>query len=177
MSDAANVWPAVLAISGAHNSGKTTLIERLLPLLHKEGLAVAVIKHDGHDFVPDVPGTDSYRLREAGAAGVAVYSGKRYLLYEERQVDEKELLDALTASGRYDLVLLEGFKYSAWPKLEVVRGVQGPVSAAPLCIAGDYPGAELSLDDPEGIIAWIIKKLPDLRAAAERMYYETHKDD
>ena len=64
--------PAVLAVSGVHNSGKTTLLEKLLPVLRSRGLKVGVIKHDGHDFTPDVPGTDSYRLREAGAEGVAV---------------------------------------------------------------------------------------------------------
>ena len=63
--------PAVLAVSGLHNSGKTTLLEKLLPALRSRGLKVGIIKHDGHDFTPDVPGTDSYRLREAGAEGVA----------------------------------------------------------------------------------------------------------
>ena len=73
--------PAVLAVSGVHNSGKTTLLEKLLPVLRSRGLKVGVIKHDGHDFTPDVPGTDSYRLREAGAEGVAVYSGTRHYLF------------------------------------------------------------------------------------------------
>ena len=75
--------PFVAAISGIKNSGKTTFLEHLVPVLRARGLRVAVIKHDGHDFTPDVPGTDSYRLREAGAEGVAVYSGTRYLLAEE----------------------------------------------------------------------------------------------
>ena len=64
--------PAVLAVSGVHNSGKTTLLEKLIPLLRARGLKVGVIKHDGHDFTPDVPGTDSYRLREAGAEEACV---------------------------------------------------------------------------------------------------------
>ena len=81
--------PAVLAVSGVHNSGKTTLLEKLLPVLRSRGLKVGVIKHDGHDFTPDVPGTDSYRLREAGAEGVAVYSGTRYLLTEELRLTEQ----------------------------------------------------------------------------------------
>ena len=84
--------PAVLAVSGVHNSGKTTLLEKLLPMLRSRGLKVGVIKHDGHDFTPDVPGTDSYRLREAGAEGVAVYSGTRYLLTEEFRLTEQDLL-------------------------------------------------------------------------------------
>ena len=61
--------PAVLAVSGLHNSGKTTLLEKLLPALRSRGLKVGIIKHDGHDFTPDVPGADSYRLREAGPRG------------------------------------------------------------------------------------------------------------
>ena len=72
--------PAVLAVSGVHGSGKTTLLEKLLPILRGRGLKVGVIKHDGGDFAPDAPGTDGRRLREAGAQGVAVYSGQRYLL-------------------------------------------------------------------------------------------------
>ena len=112
--------PAVLAVSGLHNSGKTTLLEKLLPALRSRGLKVGVIKHDGHDFTPDVPGTDSYRLREAGAEGVAVYSGQRYLLTEAFRLTEQDLLALFERHG-YDLVLLEGFKDSGWPKIEVVR--------------------------------------------------------
>ena len=107
--------PAVLAVSGAHNSGKTTLLEKLIPLLRARGLKVGVIKHDGHDFTPDVPGTDSFRLREAGAEGVAVFSGSRYLLTEEFRLNEQDLLALFERHG-YDLVLMEGFKESGWPK-------------------------------------------------------------
>ena len=103
--------PAVLAVSGLHNSGKTTLLEKLLPALRSRGLKVGIIKHDGHDFTPDVPGTDSYRLREAGAEGVAVYSGQRYLLTEMFRLTEQDLLALFERHG-YDLVLLEGFKDS-----------------------------------------------------------------
>ena len=80
--------PAVLAVSGVHNSGKTTLLEKLLPVLRSRGLKVGVIKHDGHDFTPDVPGTDSYRLREAGAEGEMCIRDRRWrvlLLHQPRQ--------------------------------------------------------------------------------------------
>ena len=53
--------PQIFAISGVKNSGKTTLITQILPILSGQGLAVATIKHDGHDFDADVPGTDTYR--------------------------------------------------------------------------------------------------------------------
>ena len=130
--------PAVLAVSGLHNSGKTTLLEKLLPALRSRGLKVGIIKHDGHDFTPDVPGTDSYRLREAGAEGVAVYSGQRYLL--------------------------EGFKDSGWPKIEVVRKEisDTPVSFQPLAVVGDIPGADFGLEDAQALADWLVAQMPSL---------------
>ena len=142
--------PAVLAVSGVHNSGKTTLLEKL-------------IKHDGHDFTPDVPGTDSYRLREAGAEGVAVYSGTRYLLTEEFRLTEQDLLALFERHG-YDLVLLEGFKSSGWPKIEVVRSAisDAPVSFQPLAVVGDIPGADFDLNDIPALADWIEAQMPAL---------------
>lgn len=163
MSDTAS--PAVLAVSGAHNSGKTTLLRRLLPLLRARGLRVAVIKHDGHDFTPDVPNTDSYLLREAGAEGVAVFSSKRYLLTEAVPLDENDLIFLLARHG-YDLILLEGFKNSEWPKLEVVRAAisSAPCSRAPLAVAGDIPGADLALDDIPAVADWVMDYIRRTRA-------------
>ena len=153
--------PAVLAVSGVHNSGKTTLLEKLLPVLRSRGLKVGVIKHDGHDFTPDVPGTDSYRLREAGAEGVAVYSGTRYLLTEEFRLTEQDLLALFERHG-YDLVLLEGFKSSGWPKIEVVRSAisDAPVSFQPLAVVGDIPGADFDLNDIPALADWIEAQMP-----------------
>ena len=155
--------PAVLAVSGVHNSGKTTLLEKLLPILRSRGLKVGVIKHDGHDFTPDVPGTDSFRLREAGAQGVAVYSGRHYLLTEEFRLTEQDLLALFERHG-YDLVLLEGFKNSGWPKIEVVRRAvsAAPVSIQPLAVVGDIPGADFGLEDTRALADWITAQMPSL---------------
>ena len=155
--------PAVLAVGGVHNSGKTTLLEKLLPALRGRGLKVGVIKHDGHDFTPDVPGTDSFRLREAGAQGVSVYSGQRYLLTEEFRLTEQDLLALFERHG-YDLVLLEGFKNSGWPKIEVVRSAisNEPASFEPLAVVGDVPGADFALDEPEALADWIAAQMPAL---------------
>ena len=75
--------PFVAVICGVKNSGKTTLITRLVRLLSEKGIRTAVIKHDGHDFECDIPGTDSYRIREAGAYGTAVFSKYRSFVYKE----------------------------------------------------------------------------------------------
>lgn len=155
--------PAVLAVSGVHNSGKTTLLEKLLPVLRSRGLKVGIIKHDGHDFTPDVPGTDSFRLREAGAEGVAVYSGTRYLLTEEFRLTEQDLLALFERHG-YDLVLLEGFKSSGWPKIEVVRRELSPEpqSFEPLAVVGDLPGADFTPGNPEALADWIAAQMSAL---------------
>lgn len=64
----------ILAVSGVKNSGKTTLITKILPLLKAKGLNVAVIKHDGHDFEADVPETDSWKFAKAGADSTLIFS-------------------------------------------------------------------------------------------------------
>ena len=124
---------------------------------------MGVIKHDGHDFTPDVPGTDSFRLREAGAEGVAVFSGSRYLLTEELRLNEQDLLALFERHG-YDLVLLEGFGDSGWAKIEVVRSSVSPVGTAfqPMAIVGDVPGADFALDDPAALADWIENQMPSL---------------
>lgn len=155
--------PAVLAVSGLHNSGKTTLLEKLLPALRSRGLKVGIIKHDGHDFTPDVPGTDSYRLREAGAEGVAVYSGQRYLLTEMFRLTEQDLLALFERHG-YDLVLLEGFKDSGWPKIEVVRKEisDTPVSFSRWRWWEIFRGQIFGLEDAQALADWLVAQMPGL---------------
>lgn len=108
------VKPVIFAISGYKNSGKTTLMTRLVAELVRRGLRVATIKHDGHDFQPDVPGTDSFRHREAGAYGTAVFSNHRFLVTKTwEKPDESALIAAFPEA---DVILLEGFKHSSYPK-------------------------------------------------------------
>ncbi len=115
--------PVKIAVSGVKNSGKTTLIEKLIPELKKRGIRTAVIKHDGHEFDADVPGTDSYRIRRAGALGTAVFSDSKYLVVKtDPETDQEKKAEKLAEQfPEADLILLEGFKYSSYPKIEVVR--------------------------------------------------------
>lgn len=73
------------AVCGIKNSGKTTLLEGLIRILTARGLKVAVIKHDGHDFECDIPGTDSRRYVEAGAFGASVYSKSQFFIRKMRE--------------------------------------------------------------------------------------------
>ncbi len=121
--------PVLLAVSGVKNSGKTTLIERLIPILAKKGIRTAVIKHDGHGFTPDTPETDSFKYFAAGACGAAVFDSDKFSLTRRTSVSEKELISFFPDA---DLILLEGFKSSEYIKLELVRA---EVSSEPICDA------------------------------------------
>lgn len=122
--------PFVFAISGYKNSGKTTLITKLIPELTKKGYRVATIKHDGHDFESDVPGTDSYRHQKAGAYGTAVFSGKRFMVTKETtEIDEKSLMQAFPEA---DIILLEGLKNSDYPKYFCKYPEEEPMDAREL---------------------------------------------
>ncbi len=120
--------PVFFAVSGSKNSGKTTFIQKLIQYFVLEGKKVGTIKHDGHDFIGDTPGTDSFKHREAGATKTLVYSKNKYMLMDyEQKLSTEEFLDFFLG---YDLVILEGFKYSDFPKIEVIRELN---SMKPIC--------------------------------------------
>ncbi len=111
--------PVIVAVSGVKNSGKTTFLQKLVTELTGCGYRVAVIKHDGHEFEPDVPGTDTWKLRQAGAYGTAIFSGNQWMVAkQESHIDEVQLMKYFPEA---DYILLEGFKYSDYPKFELVR--------------------------------------------------------
>jgi molybdopterin-guanine dinucleotide biosynthesis adapter protein len=112
----------VFGFAGYSGSGKTTLIEKVIPELIASGLKVSLIKHAHHSFDIDKPGKDSYRHREAGAHEVLIASSQRWvLMHELRDVAEPSLDDLLQQFSACDLVLVEGYKFSAVPKIEIYR--------------------------------------------------------
>lgn len=116
----------VFGFAGWSGSGKTTLIEKVIPLMVARGLRVSLIKHAHHDFDVDQPGKDSYRHRAAGCSEVLVTSGKRWaLMHELRGEPEPDLQSHLSHLSPCDLVLVEGFKQEAMPKLEIHREAMG----------------------------------------------------
>jgi len=112
----------VLGISGWSGCGKTTLIEALIPRLRARGLTVSTLKHAHHDVDLDTPGKDTWRHRAAGAREVILATGRRWaLLHESRDEPEPSLADLLSYLQPVDLVLVEGWKTGAYPKLEIWR--------------------------------------------------------
>ncbi len=103
----------VFAVSGGKNSGKTTFICGLVKYFNEKGISVAVIKHDGHGFEPDREKTDSRRFYDAGAAATAVFDGEKIQVVK-RTVEPVKPEDMFPEA---DIILLEGFKYSDYPKI------------------------------------------------------------
>jgi len=116
----------VIGLAGWSGAGKTTLLTRLIPHFNAQGLRVSVIKHAHHQFDVDVPGKDSWRHREAGAAEVLVASSKRWaLMHELRGAAEPRLPELLEKLSAVDLVVVEGFKREPHRKIEVHRAANG----------------------------------------------------
>lgn len=114
-----NKKQSIIVVCGVKNSGKTTLITKLIPKFTSLGYKVATIKHDGHDFDADVEGTDTYKHKKSGAYGTAVFSKNKFMVVkEQKETDELELIGLFPEA---DLIFLEGFKKSIYPKIEIIR--------------------------------------------------------
>jgi molybdopterin-guanine dinucleotide biosynthesis protein B len=164
----------VFGLAGWSGSGKTTLLVQLLPMLARRGLSVSTLKHAHHAFDVDQPGKDSWRHREAGAHEVMVASANRWaLMHEHRGAAEPSLEQLVALMTPVDLVMVEGFKRHAHPKLEVYREDLGkpllchddPTIVA-VASTGAVPGLSvprLDLNDAAAIADFI---LPFVRAEA-----------
>lgn len=165
----------VIGFAGFSGAGKTTLVERLIPVLKLHGQRVSVVKHAHHKFDIDHPGKDTYRHREAGAFEVVVASDRRLALIREfeqpAQLSVHQLIAELCDS--VDWVLVEGFKHSDLLKIEVWRSADEGNEARParyvdddfiVAIATNQPhllprptGLPIfDLDDVDGIGAWLL---------------------
>jgi molybdopterin-guanine dinucleotide biosynthesis adapter protein len=157
----------VVAIVGRQGSGKTTLIEKLIPAMRAQALSVSTIKHTHHHHIElDVPGKDSYRHRLAGASEVIVASDTGWARIAARP--EAASLDDLLAQLRpVDVVLVEGFKQlEGLPRVEVFRGAGTPLALddpgiAALAAPGGIPprgygGVTLALDDPQAVLEFLL---------------------
>jgi molybdopterin-guanine dinucleotide biosynthesis protein B len=158
----------VIGIAGWSGAGKTTLLTRVIPCLVARGMRVSTIKHAHHDFDVDQPGKDSHTHRTAGATEVLVSSANRWALMHEMRGEGEMALDALLAKlSQVDLVLVEGFKQQAHPKLEVYREVVGKPLLHPqdqniVAIASDGKVEAsvpvVSLDDVEAVADILVDK-------------------
>jgi molybdopterin-guanine dinucleotide biosynthesis protein B len=155
----------VFGITGWKNGGKTTLVERLVAEFVRRGWRVSTIKHAHHDVDIDQPGRDSFRHRVAGATEVAVVGGLRYAIMREQA--EPSLAEVLARLAPADLILIEGYKREAHPKIEVRAGEAPSLAAADpnvVAIAADTQPAETRLpwfkrDDVAGMADFIADRV------------------
>ncbi|MEL7126723.1 MAG: molybdopterin-guanine dinucleotide biosynthesis protein B [Pseudomonadota bacterium] len=153
----------IFGVVGWKNAGKTGLMERLVAEITARGISVSTVKHAHHSFDVDHPGKDSHRHRVAGAHEVLLASRQRVALMQElRGADEPSLEALLARLSPVDLVLVEGYKRDAHPKVEAHRAETGNPLIAPddptvRAVASDVP---LTLDRP-------VFDLNDTRAIAD----------
>ena len=155
----------VFGFTGFSGSGKTTLLEQMIPMFVQRGLRVSIIKHAHHNFDVDKPGKDSYRHREAGCSEVMLVSGKRWaLMHELRDEAEPTLDEQIARMSPCDLLLIEGYKNSSIPKIEIHRpdhvedmlypGHSVVAVASDVALVLDVP--VLDLNSPQAIVDFVL---------------------
>ncbi|MFW1145695.1 bifunctional molybdopterin-guanine dinucleotide biosynthesis adaptor protein MobB/molybdopterin molybdotransferase MoeA [Vibrio parahaemolyticus] len=166
----------ILGFAAYSGTGKTTLLEALLPKLTEAGLRIGMLKHAHHSFDVDKPGKDSYRLRKAGASQMLIASRNRFALMTETPEAEAEFEYLLTRfdEDMLDVVLVEGCKNIAFPKIELHREEVGKPWLYPndeniIAIASD--GGELdselpqmNINDLEAIAQFVIQYVQEAKA-------------
>lgn len=153
MSQLKNFPIPLLGFAAYSDTGKTTLLEQLIPILISKGLNVAVVKHSHHNIELDKPGKDSYRLRKAGACQLLLAGTERAVLFHEYgQQQDKKLLEQLQLlnTENLDLVLVEGYRDEPFNKIELHRrALNKPFlfknDASIIALASDYRQADCHL--------------------------------
>lgn len=154
-------------VAASSNSGKTTLIEKIVRILKARGLRVAVVKHASKGFELDREGKDSWKFRQAGADAVVLLGPDQVAAIRkmDRQLDDRAIEQLI---GDADIVIREGFKTAGGARIEVFRS--GVSAERPLCmtdpaflaVASDqlvHAGIPwFSLDDAEGIASFLAAK-------------------
>ena len=164
----------VLGFAAWSGTGKTTLLEKLIPLLSAQGIRIGMIKHAHHEFDIDKEGKDSYRLRHAGAGQMLIASKKRWALMTETPEQKNDpnlqtLIDKLDQS-QLDIILIEGFKHVPFDKIELHREQTGkPLIHSKddsiIAIATDSPDSVstqlpvLDINKPESVVDFILARL------------------
>ncbi|EGR1218044.1 TPA: bifunctional molybdopterin-guanine dinucleotide biosynthesis adaptor protein MobB/molybdopterin molybdotransferase MoeA [Vibrio parahaemolyticus] len=166
----------ILGFAAYSGTGKTTLLEALLPKLTETGLRIGMLKHAHHNFDVDKPGKDSYRLRKAGASQMLIASRNRFALMTETPEAEAEFEYLLTRfdEDKLDVVLVEGCKNIAFPKIELHREEVGKPWLYPhddniIAIASDTAELDselpqMNINDLDAIAQFVLQYVQDAKA-------------
>ncbi|ENG8002073.1 bifunctional molybdopterin-guanine dinucleotide biosynthesis adaptor protein MobB/molybdopterin molybdotransferase MoeA [Vibrio parahaemolyticus] len=166
----------LIGFAAYSGTGKTTLLEALLPKLTEAGLRIGMLKHAHHNFDVDKPGKDSYRLRKAGASQMLIASRNRFALMTETPEAEAEFEYLLTRfdEDKLDVVLVEGCKNIAFPKIELHREEVGKPWLYPhddniIAIASDTAELDselpqMNINDLDAIAQFVLQYVQDAKA-------------
>jgi len=167
----------IVGLVGYSGSGKTSLLEKLIPRLKNHLQKIAVIKASHHAIELDQPGKDSYRYRQSGADCVVLATPNATFSWQRRDPDADALTSIVSSlqAQNIDLILFEGFKHAAFPKIVIYRSVMGEFDASLVdrhCIAIacdaaanlNYTGenttiSRLNIDDPQQIAEFIYRRI------------------
>lgn len=158
----------VYGVIGWKNSGKTSLMERLVAEITGRGFSVSTVKHVHHTVDLDQPGKDTFRHRQAGAREVVLASADRLAILVEHRGPEPELPAVLARMAPVDLILVEGYKRDAHPKVEVWRAETGhpliqPGDSLVRAVATDaaltLPVPVLNLNDTTAVADFILREV------------------
>ncbi len=163
----------LLGFAAFSGTGKTTLLKQVIPILKSQGLRLGMIKHAHHEFDIDHPGKDSFELRKAGADAMLIASSQRWaLMVETPHQPDAQLADLVAEISRQqpDLILVEGFRHVAFPKIELHRPALGHPylhlqDKSILALASDEPASVecpipvLDLNNPLQIADFILKEI------------------
>ncbi|MGD8190980.1 molybdopterin-guanine dinucleotide biosynthesis protein B [Brevibacillus ginsengisoli] len=165
--------PMVVQFAGYSNSGKTTLLTQVIRYLSDQGLRVAVIKHDGgHDVQIDQEGKDTWRFHQAGSPLVAIQSKMQTAWFDYSPISLAEIIERM-AAGQPDLILIEGFKREAYPKLVLIRTeedrelmdkLENPMAIVSW-LSVDHPTLPVfSINDHVSICQFLYKRFQEIRS-------------
>ena len=175
--------PVLGFVAYCSNTGKTTLLKQVITSLKQRGVRVGIVKHCHHEIQIDKPGKDSYELRKAGAEQAVLASANGWALMVEHDEPEypklEYLLDRMD-TDQLDVVLLEGFRQSEIPKVEVSRGVLGTpllcdnpeISDSIVALVSDIEHEDksipvLSLNKPEQVVEFVEQWIQAFRKGAD----------
>ena len=144
--------PPIFGIIGWKNSGKTTLVERLIEEFSYRGLTISAIKHAHHAFDIDQKHRDSYKFRSAGARRTAIVSRNRWAMIHELRTEKEPSLDEVIEHiGPCDLIIIEGYKWAKFDKIEVRNTASDNPALAPddpYIIAVAFKGSPVGTELP-----------------------------
>ncbi|MCL6271368.1 molybdopterin-guanine dinucleotide biosynthesis protein B [Sansalvadorimonas sp. 2012CJ34-2] len=166
-----NLQIPIIGFAAFSGTGKTTLLEKVLPLITGRGIKIGLVKASHHSIEPDKPGKDSYRLRKAGATQLVLSTPERAICITEREIDDPLLEDQLSLldQDRLDLIIVEGFRDSAIPKIELHRSdfdrpflYKNDTNIIALCwdccdSGENIPLPQLDINNPEQVAEFVVQ--------------------